>query len=49
MNKVIIILSFLLAGSNLDANAGEKYKLEVDKFTDIKHPHTKQFQIKNVS
>ena len=36
MNKVIIILSFLLAGSNIDANAGEKYKLEVDRFTDIK-------------
>ena len=36
MNKVIIILSFLLAGSNINANAGEKYKLEVDRFTDIK-------------
>ena len=36
MNRVIFILSFFLAGSNINANAGEKYKLEVDRFTDIK-------------
>ena len=36
LNKVFIILSFLFASSNLNANAGEKYKLEVDRFTDTK-------------
>ena len=36
MNRVIFILSFFLAVSNINANAGEKYKLEVDRFTDIK-------------
>ena len=36
INKVIIILSFLFAGSNINAYAGEKYKLKVDRFTDTK-------------
>ena len=36
INKAIIILSFLFAGCNINAYAGEKYKLKVDRFTDTK-------------
>ena len=36
INNAIIILGFLFAGSNFNTNAGQKYELKEDRFTDKK-------------